>query len=325
MTRPFAAVLVIIPLARADQWSCLPNFRAGWAGSISGLRPDLRLVTEKQCDLPPAYDLSHCFSGRWVHVIGDSTARLPLQAFTAELLGCHGTADESISTLPDASAKDHERCRSVTTYGASFDGGPVRGLSTTFEPIKTVASMLDTFWFREQVPFIRGAVRYRIASCSRRAVAQVSSAAAQSQPDAVVIAAFLGDVVVPDTRRPVPDLIAAYLANFKRVRGAPRSLARPGARRAAPPPSRLRLLPHPQFLIALARSPRWSSYWAGRVYVRLVLPTERLEAWETLRGQNNPLAMPKASSSMPLPGTLQKLALHRGRQPTPHTPRRSTS
>lgn len=75
----------------------------------------------------------------------------------------HRAADESMSTLPDASPNDHERCRSVTNYGASFDGGPVRGLSTTFEPIKTVASMLDTFWFREQVPF--GEERCGISHC----------------------------------------------------------------------------------------------------------------------------------------------------------------
>lgn len=88
-------LVLIAHRAQGDQWSCNPNFRAGWAGSISGPHPDLRLVTEQRCDLPPAFDLSYCFTGRWVHVIGDSTARLPLQAFTAELLGCQGTAGAS--------------------------------------------------------------------------------------------------------------------------------------------------------------------------------------------------------------------------------------
>ena len=46
---------------------------------------------------------------------------------------------------------------------------------------------------------------------------QVSSTSSESLPDAVIIGAYLGDVVVPDTSKPVPDLIIAYLSNFKKV------------------------------------------------------------------------------------------------------------
>ena len=100
--------------------ACGPGFSVTWAGN--GSAGTMTFATAQDCLVPSAEDIAGCLAGRRIHIVGDSTMRMPLQYFESSWLKCE-PADSSVSrwvpgldfgaTRPSASAEGDQLCRAL--------------------------------------------------------------------------------------------------------------------------------------------------------------------------------------------------------------------
>jgi hypothetical protein len=144
MRRLLAAASAAVQLAAATD-SCGPGFAATWSGN--GTEGTMSFVTAQDCIVPSPDDLTACLSGRRIHLVGDSTLRMPLQYFESVWLRCapvtpggnKWTPGAFHALRPDSTKEDHAMCadlNAVTRAKFVQLSHPLNRLALTYDTWK---------------------------------------------------------------------------------------------------------------------------------------------------------------------------------------------
>ncbi len=124
--------------------ACGPGFSATWSGN--GTLGELAFATAQDCLVPSPDDLASCLSGRRIHLVGDSTLRMPLQYFESVWLKCApiNGGNKWVPGIyhaerPDSTKEDHSMCadlNAVTRAKFIHLSHPLNRLALTYDTWK---------------------------------------------------------------------------------------------------------------------------------------------------------------------------------------------
>jgi hypothetical protein len=186
---------------------CDNEFRVVWSGTAPGLSYKVA-----KCVLPSVSQITSCLSDRWIHLVGDSTIRMPGQFLQSSFVGCQLGADGVtwLATAAGASADDTVFCQRLhgNSTGADEQGRgdhksawlshPLGSMALTYEPLHYIHDIRGTqFWSR----FVSGPAASPAAGASVHGGSSSSKKGARF-PDAVILGAYWWHAVFPKLLQP---------------------------------------------------------------------------------------------------------------------------
>jgi hypothetical protein len=124
-------------IATCSVVGCNHSGAISWSGGSRFRAPTATFSSE--CCLPTVKDAAAALSNVHIHIVGDSTLRMPVQYFGASWMGC------------PAAAPAHPLCqRHIHKFTPVFDR-PMSGLALTFEYNRYVSDVFRSDWWRRWV------------------------------------------------------------------------------------------------------------------------------------------------------------------------------